>query len=199
MASLRKSSLAIVGAGISGLTAARQCQKAGLAVTLYDKGRGVGGRCATRRRDDFAFDHGAQLIGATDAGFRGVVRKWMIATAAQRWKGRFQGLPDGLTPFVGAPGMNARGLWLKQWAAMNNMMITNTFFKKLPEKRYIPASQIEDVDPRFDKIVRRATHPSPMLRFGLLHLMSPATNPLLAQCRPSMLVVLSHSALAPLV
>jgi len=107
MASLRKSSLAIVGAGISGLTAARQCQKAGLAVTLYDKGRGVGGRCATRRRDDFAFDHGAQLIGATDAGFRGVVRKWMIATAAQRWKGRFQGLPDGLTPFVGAPGMNA--------------------------------------------------------------------------------------------
>ena len=37
---------------------------------------------------------------------------------------------------------------------------------KLPEKQYIPASQIEDVDPRFDKIVRRATHPSPMLRFA---------------------------------
>ena len=37
---------------------------------------------------------------------------------------------------------------------------------KLPEKRYIPASQVEDVDPRFDKIVRRATHPSPMLRFA---------------------------------
>ena len=36
---------------------------------------------------------------------------------------------------------------------------------KLPEKNYVPASQIEDVDPRFDKIVRRATHPSPMLRF----------------------------------
>ena len=30
----------------------------------------------------------------------------------------------------------------------------------------LPASQIEDVDPRFDKIVRRATHPSPMLRFA---------------------------------
>ncbi len=37
---------------------------------------------------------------------------------------------------------------------------------KLPEKSYVPASQIEDVDPRFDKIVRRATHPSPMLRFA---------------------------------
>ena len=37
---------------------------------------------------------------------------------------------------------------------------------KLPEKTYVPASQIEDVDPRFDKIVRRATHPSPTLRFA---------------------------------
>ena len=37
---------------------------------------------------------------------------------------------------------------------------------KLPEKTYVPASQVEDVDPRFDKIVRRATHPSPMLRFA---------------------------------
>ena len=37
---------------------------------------------------------------------------------------------------------------------------------KLPDKNYVPASQIEDVDPRFDKIVRRATHPSPMLRFA---------------------------------
>ena len=37
---------------------------------------------------------------------------------------------------------------------------------KTPEKNYMPASQIEDVDPRFDKIVRRATHPSPTLRFA---------------------------------
>lgn len=100
-------SLAIIGAGISGLSAARHCQAAGLAVTIYDKGRGVGGRCATRRRDDFAFDHGAQLIGASTADFRGVLRKWMIATTAQRWKGHFQGLPTDITPFVGAPGMNA--------------------------------------------------------------------------------------------
>lgn len=107
MAATQNTSLAVIGAGISGLTAARQCQNAGLAVTVYDKGRGVGGRCATRRRDDLAFDHGAQLIGASDGDFRGVLRKWMIATAAQRWKGRFQGLPAGITPFVGAPGMSA--------------------------------------------------------------------------------------------
>ncbi len=37
---------------------------------------------------------------------------------------------------------------------------------RLPEASYVPASQIEDVDPRFDKIVRRATHPSPTLRYA---------------------------------
>lgn len=37
---------------------------------------------------------------------------------------------------------------------------------KLPDSTYVPASQIEDVDPRFDKIIRRATHPSPTLRFA---------------------------------
>ena len=102
-----KPTLAIIGAGIAGLTAARQCQKAGLSVTLYDKGRGVGGRCATRRRDDFAFDHGAQLIAASDSAFRGALRQWMIATAVQRWKGRLANMPAGITPYVGTPGMNA--------------------------------------------------------------------------------------------
>lgn len=106
---LRKSkpTLAVVGAGMAGLTAARLCHKAGMAVTVYDKGRGLGGRCATRRRDDFAFDHGAQFVCATDGDFRGALRGWMVSTTAQRWRGQFEGLPKGLTPFVGAPGMNA--------------------------------------------------------------------------------------------
>jgi serine/threonine protein kinase len=37
---------------------------------------------------------------------------------------------------------------------------------KVPDANYMPASQIEEVDPRFDKIIRRATHPSPTLRFA---------------------------------
>ena len=114
MSRIAQTSLAIVGCGISGLTAARVCQKAGMAVTLYDKGRGVGGRCATRRRDDFAFDHGAQIIGATDGKFRGEVRNWMMSTSVQRWKGQFHGLPKDITLFVGAPGMNALPKMLAQ-------------------------------------------------------------------------------------
>ena len=56
------SSIAIIGAGISGLAAAHTLQDAGHTVTLFEKSRGYGGRAATRRHDGFIYDHGAQYI-----------------------------------------------------------------------------------------------------------------------------------------
>ena len=41
----------------------------GWAVTVFDKGRGPGGRLATRRADDLRFDHGAQYFTARDPRF----------------------------------------------------------------------------------------------------------------------------------
>ncbi len=41
--------VAIIGAGLTGLTCARQLRAAGLAVCVLDKSRGLGGRMATRR------------------------------------------------------------------------------------------------------------------------------------------------------
>ena len=55
-------SVAIIGAGMSGLAAARVLSDAGYAVTIFEKSRGVGGRAATRRRAGFIYDHGAQYI-----------------------------------------------------------------------------------------------------------------------------------------
>ena len=51
----------IVGAGMAGLTAARILHARGWAVILLDKGRGVGGRMATRRIGEDVFDHGTQI------------------------------------------------------------------------------------------------------------------------------------------
>ncbi|MFW5789075.1 MAG: FAD-dependent oxidoreductase [Spirochaetota bacterium] len=63
----------VVGAGIAGLTAARRLVDASLDVTVLDKGRGVGGRMATRRFGGATrrfggatFDHGGR-----DGGGRG--------------------------------------------------------------------------------------------------------------------------------
>lgn len=63
--------IAIVGAGPSGLTCARRLAAAGTAVTVFEKGRGVGGRCATRRSDVGPFHHGAPSFTARSTPFRG--------------------------------------------------------------------------------------------------------------------------------
>jgi len=60
--------VAIVGAGIAGLAAGRTLQKSGASVVLYDKARGVGGRLATRRVQDFVFDTGATSIAPRGLG-----------------------------------------------------------------------------------------------------------------------------------
>lgn len=55
-------SVAILGAGISGLAAAHVFQDAGFAVTLFEQSGEVGGRAATRQQAGFIYDHGAQYI-----------------------------------------------------------------------------------------------------------------------------------------
>ena len=56
--------LAIIGAGMAGLAAARRlrAERPELEVVIYEKSRGLGGRAATRRRATFVFDHGAQYF-----------------------------------------------------------------------------------------------------------------------------------------
>jgi predicted NAD/FAD-dependent oxidoreductase len=58
--------LAIIGAGVAGLAAARALRqrRPDLTITIYEKSRGLGGRAATRRRDGCIFDHGAQYMKA---------------------------------------------------------------------------------------------------------------------------------------
>ena len=67
----------VVGAGVTGLVAARTLADHGLEVTVVDKGRGVGGRLATRRLGDgSSFDHGATLFEPVTASFRQRLATW---------------------------------------------------------------------------------------------------------------------------
>lgn len=54
--------VAIVGAGMAGLAAARRLTAVGQKVVLFEKSAGVGGRIATRRVQGCLLDHGAQVI-----------------------------------------------------------------------------------------------------------------------------------------
>lgn len=55
--------VAVVGAGLAGLSAARDLEAAGHSVVVWEKSRGSGGRTATRRGpDSLRFDHGAPFL-----------------------------------------------------------------------------------------------------------------------------------------
>jgi hypothetical protein len=57
---LRK--IIVVGAGVAGAAAVSVLGSAGLVPLVLDKGRGFGGRLATRRSGAFVFDHGAPYL-----------------------------------------------------------------------------------------------------------------------------------------
>lgn len=54
--------VAIVGAGLAGLSAARELALAGHDVAIFEKSRGAGGRTSTRRSPHGRFDHGAPFL-----------------------------------------------------------------------------------------------------------------------------------------
>jgi len=55
-------SVAVVGAGLAGLVAARHLADAGADVTVYERRDAVGGRVRTRHRDGFTLDRGFQVL-----------------------------------------------------------------------------------------------------------------------------------------
>jgi len=95
----------IVGAGMAGLACAERLSQAGHKVTLLDKGRGAGGRMATRRLPtdlgETTFDHGAQYFTASDPRFDARVRHWVDAGKVAPWPAAGEGA------WVGFPAMNS--------------------------------------------------------------------------------------------
>jgi predicted NAD/FAD-dependent oxidoreductase len=107
--------VAIVGAGISGLTCARSLADHGFLVTVFDKGRAAGGRIATRRIEPaLTFDHGAQFFTARNPDFARQVQAWCDRGVVSEWNGRIVNLKAGVATdtspqsrYVGVPGMSA--------------------------------------------------------------------------------------------
>jgi hypothetical protein len=95
----------VIGAGMAGLACATRLAEVGDEVIVFDKGRGPGGRMATRRveiaGEPVTFDHGAQYFTARDPAFRAAVAQWEQDGVVARWPAA------GEDAWVGVPGMNA--------------------------------------------------------------------------------------------
>lgn len=114
--------IAIIGAGIAGLTCARQLQAQGHSVTVYEKNEQISGRSATRYTELGGFDHGAQYFTAVSEWFQTQVDAWRKAGLIATWDGKLAKLDHGVAKparrssarYVAMPGMSALGKHLAQ-------------------------------------------------------------------------------------
>jgi predicted NAD/FAD-dependent oxidoreductase len=119
--------IAVVGAGIAGLSCAAALQQAGLVVSLFEKSRGPAGRMSTRRGDDWQCDHGAQYFTARQPAFAAELTRWIEAGVAHAWSPRLQVLggassrsPDpAVERFVGVPQMTAPARFMASALTVN--------------------------------------------------------------------------------
>lgn len=122
-ASIRR--VAVIGSGVAGLSLGLQLQDSGVAVTLFEKSRGPGGRLASKRPDKDAgqgdsVDMGAQFFTLRNPRFRSLIDRWAGTDAYAEWPGRlrYQSASGDweafhqATRYVGVPRMTAisRGL-----------------------------------------------------------------------------------------
>lgn len=109
------SSVAIVGAGVSGLYLARLLHDAGHVVTVFEKSRGPGGRLCGRRVATAQHDMGAPYVSyRTESPWSDRLLEWEQAGVLARWSprvARFNGqecipLPPQPPRWVGVPYHN---------------------------------------------------------------------------------------------
>jgi len=86
-----KKDVVVVGAGVAGLACARALSRAGADVVVLDKGRGVGGRCATWRYKDQPIDYGVSFLHGSDQEFLAALESVEGATRLEGWPVRIEG------------------------------------------------------------------------------------------------------------
>lgn len=94
--------VAIIGAGVAGLTCARTLRDAGHEVVVFEKSRGPGGRTSTRRTDTgHRFDHGCVHLLANDPAFGAQLQTWKTENVIAPL------VRGGVSGYAGIGGMNA--------------------------------------------------------------------------------------------
>ncbi len=126
--------VAVIGAGIAGLTVASELTQRGLSVTVFEKSRGVGGRLANKRLGWGNIDIGAQYFTARDERFKKQLAVWQQQGAAHPWQfdphkieaGNLVASPDTTPRYVGTPKMNSVAHALAQGLAISFSTRINT-------------------------------------------------------------------------
>ena len=100
--------VAVIGAGLAGLTCGRELRQAGCYVEVFERDRIIGGRMATARVNRTTYDHGAQYVTSRSTNFSKYLDELVATAYATRWKPVAvggEGMGQMLPWYVGTPGM----------------------------------------------------------------------------------------------
>lgn len=140
--------ITVVGAGISGLAAARAIADRGGNVTVVDRGRAPGGRMSGRRLAGRPVDLGASYFTAREGTpFRAVVDDWLTRGLAREWTDTFAvATPDGIVDSTTGPmrhgaaaGLRSlvvdlgRGLEIRQEVAVDRVVAGEPTVLAMPD------------------------------------------------------------------
>lgn len=129
--------IGVIGAGVAGLACADALAKRGAKVTVFERARGIGGRCATRRDERFgSVDLGARFFTVEDPRFAAVVAEAARKKQVEVWHARIVHI-DGENRevayardrWVGVPAMNS---WLKDAFPVEDLRLETTVERLVP-------------------------------------------------------------------
>ena len=150
-------SIAIIGAGLAGLSCAMQLQARGFKVQIFEKSRGPSGRMSTRNTDSWSADHGAQYFTARDVLFIEELNTWIKDGVASAWYPRLKVFENGQwrestsreNRYVGTPTMSKPG---KNLAKSLNVVYGKTIHQIARQDGKWTLHSVEDgsIDGRFD-------------------------------------------------
>ncbi len=112
--------IAIVGAGMAGVSAAMRLAELGREVVIHESGDQVGGRMASTLLNGRRYDHGAQFFTTRSAEFTSLVEEAVADGAVHAWTSGFEDPPDGYPRWAGTTSM----VDLVEWMARRGGVVT---------------------------------------------------------------------------
>ena len=153
-------SVAIIGAGLAGLSCATRLQTLGFQVQVYEKSRGPSGRMSTRHGEGWSVDHGAQYFTARNPVFIEVLNTWIKTGVVADWNPRLsvyaaeQWRESNSTEhrYVGVPAMNSPGQFLAKTISIEFNQTIDKIYRQ-NRKWFLHSLENGDISQFFDYLV----------------------------------------------
>lgn len=162
------STIAVIGAGLAGLSCAHALQAAGHQVTVFEKSRSAAGRMSTKRGENsrgeaWQCDTGAQYFTARDPVFQAEVQRWQAAGVAAEWQPEiavFGAVPAATQigdtrpniRYVGSPRMTAPARYLAESLSLRTQTTVQAL-RREGAAWHLRSAEHDWLNERFDAVV----------------------------------------------